>query len=74
MMERRLLNVYYAKSFECQFCDFKFVKKATLMMHVESIHQNSKPFDCAMCNEKFSRKGIMKKHFREVHEGKKLLK
>ena len=49
-------------------------KKATLMMHVESIHQNSKPFDCAMCNEKFSRKGIMKKHFREVREGKKLLK
>ena len=38
---------------ECSICEAKFAPKASLKIHIQSVHEGKKHFECFVCNTKF---------------------
>ena len=56
------------KPFKFDECGGTFTQKASLNVHITSIHEGK---EINMCGKGFSCKSTMKKHIHSVHEGKK---
>ena len=55
----------------CSICDKKFLSKAELKRHTDSVHEGKKPYKCSICDKRCSLKAELKEHIEIVHEKKK---
>lgn len=60
------------KSYECQFCGWKFNLKANLLAHVRR-HTGEKPYSCTQCSRKFTQSSLLTVHMR-THTGERPFK
>lgn len=60
------------KSYECQYCGWKFNLKANLLAHVRR-HTGEKPYSCTHCSRKFTQSSLLTVHMR-THTGERPFK
>ena len=64
-----LENPFHSK---IDFCPRIKVEKDTVVMNVDTVHEEKKPFfQCDQCDKQFSYKNHLKRHISSVHDGKK---
>ena len=54
--------------FICSICEESFAQKATLILHISSIHEGKKPCKCKFCDFTSAEKKALQRHFAFVHE------
>ena len=59
--------------FPCTVCEKTFIRKETLVCHINSIHLEIK-HKCSLCEKEFSTKNSLKRHINDVHEEKRKFK
>lgn len=52
----------------CDECGATFSKRANLVRHTKTVHNNVKPFACATCASRFGLKADLQRHMRNIHE------
>ncbi len=53
---------------QCEICQATFSKRANLVRHTKTVHNNVKPFGCATCGSRFGLKADLHRHVRNIHE------
>ncbi len=53
---------------QCEVCGATFSKRANLVRHTKTVHNNVKPFICETCGSKFGLKADLQRHMRNIHE------
>lgn len=56
------------KEVRCEECGATFSKKANLVRHTKTVHNNVKPFGCTTCGSRFGLKADLQRHQRNIHE------
>ena len=56
---------------KCLICHKKFLRKAELKRHTDSVHEGKRPHKCSICDKSCSLKAELKAHIESVHEKKK---
>lgn len=52
----------------CDICHVSFSKRANLVRHTKTVHNNVKPFECKTCRSRFGLKADLHRHVRNIHE------
>ena len=52
----------------CPICHKSFLRKTSLTVHVETVHENIKSFVCEICTKMYVSKSDLCKHIKTVHE------
>lgn len=52
----------------CDACGTTFSKRANLVRHTKTVHNNVKPFTCDTCGSRFGLKADLQRHMRNIHE------
>ena len=65
-----LVLIYYfqVKPFSCDQCDYTAGQKASLITHINSVHENNRPYVCELCGYKTASPSTLNAHKRMVHE------
>ena len=56
---------------KCSICDKKFLRRAELKRHTDSVHEGKKPNNCSDCDYSCYEKNKLKRHIDYVHEKNK---
>jgi len=60
-----------SKNILCKICNQKYFSRATLNLHINSVHEGERPFPCQLCEARFSQESTLKKHVASVHNKEK---
>ena len=52
----------------CPICHKSFLRKTSLTVHVETVHENIKSFTCHFCNRSYGQKSALNEHLKTVHK------
>ena len=55
----------------CALCGKMFNEKASLLRHIEGVHEGVKKHTCELCKKSFHQKINLKSHIAKIHEGLK---
>ena len=70
-LKNHLTKVHIERKFQCSICCKTFGFHSRLLIHFDSVHENSRKYRCNQCGKTFNSNGNLKNHNELVHQKKK---
>ena len=73
LLQNHIIQVHDVKKDKTSKNDIcnKVLKRQSLKLQKNTVHQKGKPNNCEFCDKSFSRAGYLKEHIHTTHEGHK---